>query len=139
MTTQAIGRSKHWWLWPDFNEEKDARDAAKMGVTACGLIAAVTGVTFYYRYMQDGEISQLLGGMVVLILYSIFGFGILKMSRIAVTLAMLLFIAEKGYTYLVEHKPLGIAILLAWYLVQSARAIYWFREEMGKIKEENNI
>jgi len=125
----AIKRGKYWWLWPDFHEAADARDAAKMGVTACGLIAAVTAVTFYIRYYSEGDPFHLIGGAIVVIVYCAFGYGILRMSRAAASGALLLFAADKVYSFVVNRSSLGIALLLAWYLIHANRAVYWFHQE----------
>jgi hypothetical protein len=132
MNQSTANRTKYWWLWPDFYQEKDARDAAKMGIIACSLIAAITGLTFTYRYYIDGDTYQLLGGMFFFIVYCILGYGILKMSRAACSGALILFLAEKFYTFGIQGKSLGIAPLLAWYLFQANRAVYWFRGETTK-------
>ena len=120
-------RPKYWWLWPDFYEEKDARDGAMMGVIACSLVAVVTGFTCIYRYYIGGDFYQLPGGMVVFVIYCVLGYGIFKMSRTASSVALILFLTEKIYTIGVQGKSLGIAPLLAWYLFQANRATYWFR------------
>jgi hypothetical protein len=127
MKPRTIERSKYWWLWPEFLDEKDARDAAKMGVTACGLIAIISGLAFVYRYFDSGEIGQAITGVIMVTLYSVLGYGIFKMSGIASSIALVLFGADKLYSFAVDNKALGIGILLIWYLVQANRAIYWFR------------
>jgi hypothetical protein len=132
MSQSTAHRSKYWWLWPDFYVAKDAYDAAKMGIIACGLISGITGLTFIYRYSLEGNIGQLLGGLIVFIIYSALGYGIFKMSRVASSTALVLFLVEKIYSFSVEGKQLGIAILLAWYLVQANRAVYWFRRQENK-------
>ena len=129
MSQSTATRTKYWWLWPDFYVEKDARDAAMMGVIACSLIAVVTGFTFIYRYYVGGDVNQLLGGMLVFIINCVLGYGIFKMSRAAASTALILFLAEKIYTIGIQGKSLGIAPLLAWYLFQANRAVYWFRAE----------
>ena len=91
-------RPKYWWLWPDFYEEKDARDGAMMGVIACSLVAVVTGFTCIYRYYIGGDFYQLPGGMVVFVIYCVLGYGIFKMSRTASSVALILFLTEKIYT-----------------------------------------
>lgn len=82
MGKNTANRTKYWWLWPDFYDEEDARDAAKMGVIACGLIAAVTGLIFVYRYYKDCDIYQLIGGMFVFIVYCILGNGVSLRCRV---------------------------------------------------------
>ena len=134
MTQSTSKRTKYWWVWPDFYDAKDARDGAKMGVIACALIAVVTGLTFIYRYYMGGSIDQLLGGMIVFIIYSALGYGIFRMSRISSSIALILFLIEKIYSFTVEGKQLGIAILLGWYLVQATRAVYWFRRKENREK-----
>lgn len=125
----TVKRGKYWWLWPDFQEPGDARDAGKMGVTACGLIAVVTVVTFYVRYYSEGDLFHLVGGLIVFIVYCTFGYGILRMSRVAASGAIVLFVADKVYSSAVNGASLGIALLLAWYLIQANRAVYWFHRE----------
>lgn len=132
MNQGTANRTKYWWLWPDFYEEKDARDAALMGVIACSLIAVVTGFTFVYRYYTDGDAYRLLGGMIIFIVYCALGNGILKMSRPACSTALILFLAEKIYTFGIQGKSLGIAPLLAWYLFQANRAVYWSKGKSTK-------
>ena len=81
MSRSTTNRTKYWWLWPDFYEEKDARDAAMMGVIACSVIAVMMGLIFIYRYYRAGDVYHLVGGMVVFIIYCVLGYGIFKMSR----------------------------------------------------------
>lgn len=130
MTQGTANRTKYWWLWPDFYDAKDAHDAAKMGIIACALIAGITGLTFIYRYYMGGNIDQLLGGIIAFIIYSALGYGIFRMSRIASSIALILFLTEKIYSFAVEGKQLGIAILLVWYLMHANRAVYWFRSRI---------
>lgn len=129
MVKNTANRTKYWWLWPDFYDEEDARDAAKMGVIACGLIAAVTGLIFVYRYYKGGDIYQLIGGVMIFIVYSVLGYGIFRMSRVACATALALFVAEKIYSSAFQGKSLGIAIILVWYLIQASRAVFWFRRK----------
>jgi hypothetical protein len=103
-----------------------------MGVTACGLIAAVTAVTFYLRYYGDGDVSHLISGLAVVVVYSTFAYGILRMSRAAASGALLLFAADKVYSFVVSGASLGIALFLAWYLIQANRAVYWFHKEADR-------
>jgi hypothetical protein len=81
-----------------------------MGVIACGLIAAVTGLIFVYRYYKGGDIYQLIGGVIIFIVYSVLGYGIFRMSRVACATALALFVAEKIYSSAFQGKSLGIAI-----------------------------
>jgi hypothetical protein len=127
MAKDSVGRSKYWWLWPNFNSEKDARDGAKMGVLAAGLIAAVTGVVFLYRYNSDGDAYGLIGGLIVSIVWCFLGYGMFKMSRIAATAALFIFLADKLYTLVDQDKSLGIATILILYLINANRAIYWLK------------
>jgi hypothetical protein len=136
MSRSTTNRTKYWWLWPDFYEEKDARDAAMMGVIACSVIAVMTGLIFIYRYYRAGDVYHLVGAMVVFIIYCVLGYGIFKMSRAASSTALILFLAEKIYTFAIQGKSLGIAPLLAWYLFQANRGVYWFRGGATKPKIE---
>jgi len=120
MSQRTATRTKYWWLWPDFYVEKDARDAAMMGIIACSLIAVVTGFTFIYRYYVGGDVDQLMGGVLVFVIYCVLGYGIFKMSRTSASTALILFLAEKIYTFGIRGRSLGIAPLLAWYLLQVA-------------------
>jgi hypothetical protein len=134
MSRGTSHRSKHWWLWPDFYDEKDARDAAKMGIIACAIIAVTTGAVFTYRYSITGDIEQLFGGLFMFIIYCALGYGIFKMSRAASSIALILFLFEKVYSFLFQGTNLGLAILLLWFLFQANRATYWFRrwQKMAK-------
>jgi hypothetical protein len=136
MSQRTATRTKYWWLWPDFYVEKDARDAAMMGIIACSLIAVVTGFTFIYRYYVGGDVDQLMGGVLVFVIYCVLGYGIFKMSRMAASAALILFLAEKIYTIGIQGKSLGIAPLLAWYLFQATRGVYWFKAKTTKPKVE---
>lgn len=137
MKKDVLGRSRYWWVWPDLQEEKDARDAALVGVTSCGLIAIMTATVFVYRYYYvDHDLSQLIGGVIASIVYCTLGYGILRMSRLASTLALMLFVVEKLPVFL-ELKPDVIALMLVWYLFQSNRAVYWFRSKTEDIKAES--
>ena len=131
MAQKSVDRSKYWWLWPNFYSEKDARDGAKMGVIASGLIAAVTGVVFVYRYASDGDVFGLVGGLVVSVVWCFLGYGMFRMSRVSALIALLLFLADKLYTVGIEGKPLGIATILVLYLANANRAIFWFRRKGG--------
>ncbi len=137
MKPRTIERSKYWWVWPEFIDEKDARDAAKLGVTTCGFIAIVTGLVFIYHYFAEGDISQAITAVVMVTLYSALGYGIFKMSRFASSVALILFGVDKLYSLVVENKSGNyvLAILFIWYLVQANRAIYWFKS--AKKKEAN--
>jgi hypothetical protein len=126
----AARRDRYWWLWPNFHEADDARDGAKMGVTACGLIGFVTAITFYFRHLQgQSDPFDLIGGLIMLIVYCALGYGILRMSRMAASGALVLFAADKVYSAAVNGASLGIALVLVWYLIQANRAIYWFRRQ----------
>ncbi|MDO9530728.1 MAG: hypothetical protein Q7O12_01145, partial [Deltaproteobacteria bacterium] len=127
-----LGRTKYWWFWPNFYDAEDAHDGAKMGVVACAIIAGVTGLTSTYSYYMDSNIYGLLGGMIIVLIYAPLGYGIFKMSRVASSVALILFLGEKSYTFYVQGKSQGIALLLIWYLVQANRAIYWFNREQKK-------
>jgi predicted RNA-binding Zn-ribbon protein involved in translation (DUF1610 family) len=131
MTKDAISRSKYWWLWPNFYSEKDARDGAKMGVLASGLIAVMTGAAFSYRYVTDNDVFGLAGGLFVSLVWCVLSYGFFRMSRVASLTALLLFVADKAYTVGIEGKSLGIASILVLYLVNANRAIYWFKGKRG--------
>ena len=128
-------RPKYWWIWPDFYIEKDARDAAKIGVIACMWIAASTGILFIIKYFEGGDIGIIISGIVIVFIYSLLGYGILKMSRIAASIALILFLIETIYK-VVDSGKVGMAPLLVWYLIQSNRAVYWFKEESKEPKFE---
>lgn len=113
MSQSTVSRTKYWWIWPDFYEEKDAHDAAKMGVAACSLSAVVTGLTSIYRYYIDGDVYQLMGGISVSIILCVLSYGIFKMSLAASLTALILFLAEKIYTFAIQDESLVVAPLLA--------------------------
>lgn len=137
-TNSVVQRSKYWWLYPTFSNEKDARDGAKMGVVASGLIAIVTGVLFWYLYTTDGDIFGLVGGLIVSLIWCILSYGIFKMSRVASSVALLFFLADKVYTVRIQGKSLGIASILVLYLINANRAIYWFKRNID-VKEAEAI
>ncbi len=135
MKARTTERSRYWWIWPEFIDEKDARDGAQMGVIACGFIAIVNGFTFVYRFYSSGDSSQAISAIFMVTIFSALGYGIFKMSFIASSAALVLTGADKLYSFVVNNKSIGIGILLIWYLLQANRAIYWFkkvkRSEMG--------
>ncbi len=130
MNQSTPHRPKYWWIWPDFYIEKDARDAAKFGVTACMFIAGATGLFSIIEYFSSSNdnISILVIGTVTVLVYSVLGYGILKMSRIAASIALVFFLIEAIYK-VIDSGKVGMAPLLVWYLIQSNRAVYWFKEK----------
>ena len=50
-----------------------------MGVLSAGLIAAVTGAVFLYRYNNDGDVFGLIGGLIVSVIWCFLGYGIFKL------------------------------------------------------------
>jgi hypothetical protein len=126
MNQRAANRPRYWWLWPSFQTKKDARDAAKMGVLACSWVAIGTGLTLGYRYYTDHDALQIIGGLIDFFIICVLGYGILRMSRVASSVALGFFLVELIHKFL-QEKSLGTGALLAWCLFQSNRAIYWFK------------
>lgn len=122
------GRSKYWFIWPTFYTEKDARDIAKAGATACALVAAISAFSTYVGGRENAEIEALL----LILVYGTFGYFTLKLNRVVSTLSFLLFVADKVYTVIVTAQAgkapvIGIFILL--YLFHAMRAAYWYHGE----------
>ena len=136
-----MGRSSNWWFWPDFNDVEDAQDGAKMGVMACALIAGATTIFSGYGYFISitKDLDNFLGDMVVALIQIILGYGIYKMSRVASSMALVFFLADKLYSSIVYHKSWGIGFIIVWYLIQANRAVYWFRREPRLNPEKDNI
>ena len=136
-----LGRSKYWWIWPDFNDAEYAQDGANMGVFACAFIAGATALVSIYGYFINGTIviDRFQGDMVIVLITIIQGYGIFRMSRIASSTALVLFLADKIYSSMVYHKSWGIGLILVWYLIQANRAIFWFRKEPREMPERKNI
>lgn len=132
------GRPLYWWLWPNFYVEKDAIDAAKMGVVAFSLKAVATGLFFFNRYYKDNDLYLLLGGMLAFVLYCGLGYGILRMSQAACIAALLLWGMEMIVT-LMQQKPLGMAPLLFWYTIQASRAVFWYSKKKIPAEDPTQI
>ncbi|MBW1836145.1 MAG: hypothetical protein JRI99_04140 [Deltaproteobacteria bacterium] len=77
-----------------------------------------------------------MGGISVSIILCVLSYGIFKMSLAANLTALILFLAEKIYTFAIQDESLVVAPLLAWYLFQANRGVYWFREQNTKSEVE---
>lgn len=126
-------RSLHWWIWPDFHIEKDALDISRLGVLCCAWIVASAAIQCILQYFGKGDAGLLINSLINILIYSLLGYGILKRSRIAATIALTYFIAGIIWPF-IEKGKIGLAPVLIWYFIQSNRAIYWYRG--GVVKAE---
>ncbi len=124
-------RSIFWWIWPKFYFEKDAFDVSKTGVFCCAWIAASTGISHIISYSGNGNTGSLMSGVINALIYSLLGYGVLRMSRIAVSGAFIYFIIGIIWPF-VERGKIGPAPIFIWYFLQSNRAVYWYRAGMAK-------
>lgn len=129
------GRSKYWFIWPTFYTEKDARDIAKAGATACAIVAAISAFSTHGGGRENAEIEALL----YILVFGTFGYFTLKLNRVVATLSFLLFAADKVYTIIVTAQAgkapvIGIFILL--YLFHAMRAAYWYHGGRNAPKPE---
>ncbi len=131
MRNETKNRQIYWWIWPDFYSEKDARDMSKAGVFCCAWMAALIGISGIINYSGNGNTGLLIFGIVDVFIYSLLGYGILKMSRVAVSAALIYFIVEIIWSF-IERGKIGLAPIFTWYFIQSNRAIYWYRGGMVK-------
>ena len=127
MAQDAQSRSKYWWLWPIFHNEKDARDTAKTGVVACLVIAAISGGLIAYNHSADGDVFGLVGGILIAFVWCFLSYGVYRMSRIASVASLILYAGDRVYAIGFEGRRFGVlALLSALYLLNAVRATYWF-------------
>lgn len=129
----TVGRSRFWWLWPEFNSEKDARDIVKMGLGFVVLATAFTGGYAILKYFQSNEVENMITGSIIVIIFSVLGYGIFRMSRVAATLALILIVGNWVFDIASGEKTSGAPFVFMWALFQTNRAIYWFNGEKNLV------
>ena len=130
MAQEAQGRSKFWWLWPVFHNEKDARDTAKAGVVTCLFIAAVSGGMIAYKSGIDSDVFGIVGGILVAFIWCFLSYGIYRMSRLASLAALILFVGDRVYAIGIGGRRFVVLVLFfALYLLNAVRATYWFKKK----------
>jgi hypothetical protein len=130
-------RGRFWYLWPIFLTEKDARDVAKFALSICIISAVVFGIKYYYNFLSanagEEAFTEAFTGILAVLMYSLLGYFIFKMSRIASVSMLLLYSADKIYGYLeFNDTNIGIGIIFMWYLLQSVRATFWYHQNKFK-------
>lgn len=124
----APGRPKYWYIWPTFYTEKDARDVAKVGATACAVVAAINAFSAYANGRETAAIEALF----FILLFGTFGYFTLKLNRVMSTLSFLVLAADKVITLIVNAqagKTPVVGIFMLLFLFNAMRAAYWYHEE----------
>jgi hypothetical protein len=130
MAQEAQGRSKFWWLWPIFRNERDARDVAKSGVATCLFIGAVSSATIAYKYGADSNVFGIVGGIFIAFIWCLLSYGIYRMSCLASLAALILLVADRICAIAIGSGRFAVfTLFLAIYLLNAVRATYWFKEK----------
>lgn len=130
-------RGRYWWVWPDFTSEKDARDGSYMGVVAAAWIALSTAGLSFYRYYANvnSDSSDLFGGLIFALVWFVLGYGIFRMSRIAATIGLIIYVGDRGYYVLSSamsgghSSNIALGVFFFLYLLNANRAIYWHHQK----------
>ena len=116
------------WAWPTIENRASAVSAAKSGMWAAIIVAAVTALiaTVALSY------GKAIGGIdawayVDAAIFAIIAFGIWRMSRAAAVIGLLLFIAERVDMYVSAHSFSVLSLLLLLMFVNGVRGTFGYR------------
>jgi hypothetical protein len=115
--------------WPEINDLETARKVAKQGVWAALFVAGVTAVFATLALFGKSFAGVDESAFVAVVIFGALAIGIWRMSRVAATLALVLFVVEKVWAAQDGQRPAGVilAIVITLIFVNTVRATFRFR------------
>jgi len=118
-------------FWPTIVDSQSARKAARAGVIAAALVAAVTALVSLsslagYNVLGPPSYSPL--SLIDAAVFASIAWGVHRLSRAAAVAGLALFLLERGYAVLHRGEAGGIiAIFLALWFVHGVRGTFAIR------------
>jgi len=116
--------------WPAINDLATAKKVAKQGVWAAAFVAVVTAV-FAILALLGKPLAGVEGtALVEAAIFAAIAFGIWKMSRVAATAGLVLFVVEKILALQDRQRPVGVflAIAITFAFANAVRATFRYHK-----------
>ena len=119
---------KSSWIHPAITDEATAKKAARQGVWACGIIAGATLILYFLTYADFNPFNLDEYALIDISLFTLIGWGIYRMSRVAAISGLLLYALEQVVTWMeFGFKPSVHIVLISMAFANSIRATFAFQ------------
>jgi len=115
--------------WPEIKDLDTARRVAKQGVWAALFVAGVTALFATLAVFGKSVAGVEPLAFVDVAIFALLAIGIWKMSRVAASVALVLFVLEKIWAFQDGQRPAGMimAIVITFIFVNTVRATFCYR------------
>lgn len=121
------------FLWADVSTPEHARSAAKGGMIAAFIVAAVTSVLMLYAHFKEPLLNVTDWSFVDVLAFAFIAFGIGKMSRIAAVAGLVFYLVGQAVIWAAPGpKNVVLTLFLTMAFVNAVRGTISYHRLVGK-------